>query len=126
MILGFLGFLVQMTRPDLAFAYAELSKFLSCPGQAHLEQAERCLAYLAGTMDHGITYSRQESGKLNIMEAWVDSDYATDPDTHRSVRIQDWPPSPTILTWSDPGTDEASPTRYSLATSYRSFLQRYV
>eukprot|EP00961_Rhodomonas_salina_P132192 1778970-Rhodomonas_salina.1 len=35
-ILGFTGFLVQMTRPDLAFAYAALSAFLACPGQKHL------------------------------------------------------------------------------------------
>eukprot|EP00961_Rhodomonas_salina_P249737 3375613-Rhodomonas_salina.1 len=35
-ILGFTGFLVQMTRPDLALAYAALSAFLACPGQKHL------------------------------------------------------------------------------------------
>jgi hypothetical protein len=85
MILGYLGFLVQMTRPDLAFAYAELSKFLACPGEVHLEQAERCLAYLVGTVDRGITYSAPRKSKLNTLEAWVDSDYAADPDTRRSV-----------------------------------------
>ena len=86
MIIGYIGFLVQMSRPDLAFAYTELSKFLSCPGTTHLEQAERTLAYLNGTQTMGITYSRPKfSNKVNLLEAWVDSDYAADPDTRRSV-----------------------------------------
>lgn len=76
-----------MTRPDLSFAYAELFKFLACPGTVHLEQAdsEWCLGYLVGTVDRGITYSAPSYSKLNVMEAWVDSDYAADPDTRRSV-----------------------------------------
>eukprot|EP00961_Rhodomonas_salina_P053598 718963-Rhodomonas_salina.1 len=57
MILCFGGFLVQMTRLDFAFAYTELSKFLSCPGAKHLEQAERMLCYLRYTSDKGITFS---------------------------------------------------------------------
>ena len=86
MILGFIGFMVQMTRPDLAFAYCELSKFLSCPGQVHMTQAERCLAYIKGTIDYGITYDRPKyPSKVNRLEAFVDSDYAADPDTRRSV-----------------------------------------
>jgi len=74
MILVFLGFLVQtwMTRPDLAFMYAELSKFLLCPCNVHLEQAEHCLAYLWGTIDMGITCNRPKyEDKVNILvEAW--------------------------------------------------------
>ena len=85
MILGFVGFMVQMTHPDLAFAYAELSKFLPCPGEKHLKQAKWCLGYLAGTIDRGITYSSPAKDSINIMEAWVDSNFATDPDTCQSV-----------------------------------------
>jgi hypothetical protein len=85
MVCGYIGFMVQMTRLDIAFAYSELSKFLACPGQPHLDQAEWCLAYLVGHLDMGITYSAPQGLKLNIMEAWVDSDYAADPDTRRSV-----------------------------------------
>mmetsp|Transcript_8776 Transcript_8776/g.17525 ORF Transcript_8776/g.17525 Transcript_8776/m.17525 type:complete len:112 (+) Transcript_8776:2-337(+) len=46
-----------MTRPDLAFAFAELSKFVQAPGEVH----------------------------LNVLMGWVDSDFAADTDTRRSV-----------------------------------------
>eukprot|EP00961_Rhodomonas_salina_P075929 1019133-Rhodomonas_salina.3 len=44
-----------MTQCDLAFAYVELSKFVQCPGEAHLKAAERVLQYLRGTYDLGLT-----------------------------------------------------------------------
>ena len=48
--------LVNMTRPDLAFTYSQLSKFIQSPGPVHLAAAERALAYLRGTYSEGITY----------------------------------------------------------------------
>eukprot|EP00961_Rhodomonas_salina_P214207 2892712-Rhodomonas_salina.1 len=78
----------MMTRPDLAFAFAELSKFVANPGAVpvHLKAVRRTLAYLAGTADKGITYSRPALEKhVNCLYGWVDSDYAADPDTRRSV-----------------------------------------
>eukprot|EP00961_Rhodomonas_salina_P110386 1485563-Rhodomonas_salina.1 len=78
--------MVMMTRPDLAFAFAELSKFVQNPGQVHLKAARRTLAYLAGTADKGVTYSRPALDKhVNRLYGWVDSDYAADLDTRRSV-----------------------------------------
>eukprot|EP00961_Rhodomonas_salina_P243498 3290549-Rhodomonas_salina.1 len=69
---GHLSFLVQMTRPDLAFAFSELSKFVQSPGPAHWKAA-------------GITYSDPGPARRDRIEGWVDSDYAADPDTRRSV-----------------------------------------
>eukprot|EP00961_Rhodomonas_salina_P166267 2240625-Rhodomonas_salina.1 len=37
-ITGHLSFLIMMTRCYLAFAYAELSKFVQAPGEAHMKQ----------------------------------------------------------------------------------------
>jgi hypothetical protein len=34
-IVGSLGYLVNMTRPDLAFAYSELSKYVQFTGKLH-------------------------------------------------------------------------------------------
>jgi hypothetical protein len=34
-IVGSLGYLVNMTRPDLVFAYSELGKYVQRPGKAH-------------------------------------------------------------------------------------------
>ena len=35
-IVGSLGYLVTMTRPDLAWAYSELSKYVQFPGKNHM------------------------------------------------------------------------------------------
>ena len=84
-IIGHLSFLVQMTRPDLAYAYAELSKFCQCPGMVHMQAAERVLQYLRLTYDQGITYRDPGPTLRNKLLGWVDSDFAADPDTRRSV-----------------------------------------
>ena len=82
---GHLSFLVQMTRPDLAFAFSELSKFIQAPGIRHWQSVQRTLQYLRGTYDQGITYSDPGREKRDVLEGWVDSDFAADPDTRRSV-----------------------------------------
>ena len=84
-ITGYLSFLVTMTRCDLEFAYAKLSKFVQCPGEAHLKAAERVLQYLKGTYMDGITYSDPGPAGRNVLKGWVDSDYVSDPDTRKSV-----------------------------------------
>jgi hypothetical protein len=45
-IVGCLSFLVNMTRPDLAFSFSQLSKFLQYPGDAFLAAA--CWPMLRG------------------------------------------------------------------------------
>ena len=45
-----------MMRPDLVFAYSQLSKFVQHPGVVHLQTAERVLQYVCGTYDQGITF----------------------------------------------------------------------
>eukprot|EP00961_Rhodomonas_salina_P265763 3592316-Rhodomonas_salina.1 len=74
-----------MTHCDLAFAYAELSKFVQCPGPVHLKAAERVLQYLRGTFEDGITYSDPGPSLRNRLMGWVESDYASDPDTRKLV-----------------------------------------
>eukprot|EP00961_Rhodomonas_salina_P045180 606908-Rhodomonas_salina.1 len=75
-LVGHISFLVQMTRPDLACAFAELSKSVSCPGSAHMKAARRVLQYLRGTYDQGITWSDPGSERRDKLEGWVDSDFA--------------------------------------------------
>ena len=42
-IVGSLGYLVTMTRPDLAWSYSELSKSVQFPGIAHMKAVEHVL-----------------------------------------------------------------------------------
>ena len=75
-----------MSRPDLAFAFAELSKFVQCPGVAHMKAARRMLAYLKGTMHDGITYCVPSDAKdHHCLHGWVDSNYAANPDNSLST-----------------------------------------
>ena len=70
---------------DLAFTYSQLSKFVQSPGPVHLAAAERALAYLRGTYNEGITYCDPGEDRRNKLTGWVDSDFAADPDTRKSM-----------------------------------------
>ena len=58
---------------------------MQSPGEAHLQAAERVLRYLRGTFEDGITYYNTGCRKRNVLYGWVDLDYASDPDTCKSV-----------------------------------------
>ena len=80
-LVGHISFLMAMTRPDLAFAYSEISKFVQYPGAVHMEAAKHVLRYIKGTVNNSITYSDVGDNRRGVLSAWVDSDYAADPDT---------------------------------------------
>jgi hypothetical protein len=82
-IVGSLGYLVNTTRPDLAFAYSELSKYVQRPGKAHMAAAEHTLRYLRGTFDNSLRFSR-DCPIVDTPWGWVDSDWAIANDTRRS------------------------------------------
>jgi hypothetical protein len=71
------------TRPDLAFAYSELSKYVQRPGKAHMAVAEHTFLYLRGTFDKSLCFSR-DCPIFDTPWGWVDSDGAGDTDTRRS------------------------------------------
>eukprot|EP00961_Rhodomonas_salina_P075168 1009026-Rhodomonas_salina.2 len=74
-----------MTLCDLAFSYTELSKFVQCPGPVHLKAVEWVLQFLRCSYEDGLTYSNPGPALRNRLFCWVDSDYASDPDTRKSV-----------------------------------------
>ena len=60
-IVGSLGYLVNMTRPDLAWSYSELSKYVQNPGKAHMAAAHLVLGYLRAIYDQAIVYERTDT-----------------------------------------------------------------
>ena len=60
-ITGRLSYLLNMTRPDLAFANSQLSKFVQYRGVVHLQAAEWVLQYVRVTYDQGLTYFGAET-----------------------------------------------------------------
>jgi hypothetical protein len=82
-IVGSLDYLVNMTRPDLVFAYSELSKYVQHPDKSLMTTAEHTLRYLRDTFDKSVCFSR-DFPIVDTPWGWVDSDWAGDTDTNRS------------------------------------------
>jgi hypothetical protein len=74
-----------MTRPDLAFSYSQLSKFVQYPGMVHLETAECVLQYVRATYDQGISYYDLGPDNRKKLDVWVDIDFAIDIDSRKSM-----------------------------------------
>ena len=64
-IVGKLGWLVLMTRPDLAFAYSLLSRHSSHGTKHHTECALQVVRYAYKTKDYKITYGPQQVQELH-------------------------------------------------------------
>jgi hypothetical protein len=94
-LVGALLFASLTTRPDIATAVGEVSRFMSNPGATHWTAAKRILRYLKGTRDYGIEFngadvslSYRDDGKLHLddcIKVFADADYAGDLDTRRST-----------------------------------------
>ena len=78
--IGSLMYLATCTRPDIAAAVSELSKFSQNPGSAHWEGVKRVLRYVSGTISDGLMYKRGAQ-----VEVWGYSDagHAGDKETSR-------------------------------------------
>jgi hypothetical protein len=88
-IVGSLLYLACWSRPDIALAVSELSRFVSAPCHLHLMAAKHLLRYLNGTKELGLVYSKQgNQGPVdmsNLLWGYVDSDWAGCPDSRRST-----------------------------------------
>lgn len=78
---GSLLYLAQGTRPDIAFAVNDVSRFNSNYSLAHWKAVKRILRYLSGTINYKLCFSIQDA---NQMVAYSDADWASDIDKRRS------------------------------------------
>ena len=69
-IVGSLNYAAHCTRFDVAYAVSQLSRASQKPRARHLEAAEHCVRYLAGTADWGLRYS---GGGVPYLEAYCDA-----------------------------------------------------
>jgi hypothetical protein len=79
---GKLLYLVKHSRPDIASAVRELSKFMSDPSKTHLKAMYRVMQYVVQTKNYGLNVSM--NGTYEIM-AFTDANWAADKDTRKSV-----------------------------------------
>ena len=78
---GSLIYLVTGTRPDIAVAVGEVSKYLENPGRLHWAAVKRILRYLKGTIEMSLRL-KPESTEVT---GFCDADWAGDIDTRRST-----------------------------------------
>lgn len=83
-LLGALMWAQAATRPNLSFAVTLLACFQSNPGLAHWKALLHMLAYVKGTLNYRIPYSRDLGGSTKPI-GYVDADYGGDLDTRRST-----------------------------------------
>ena len=81
-IVGALRYLVN-TRPDLAYAVGYVSRFMEKPTVEHLIAVKRILRYVAGTVNVGCYYRRNEGEA--VLLGYSDSDHGADVDGRKST-----------------------------------------
>ena len=65
-MVGSLLCLACWTRPDISFAVLELSRFVSAPGQNHMQAVKHLLRYIKGASELGVLYSKpKNSGPMD-------------------------------------------------------------
>lgn len=78
---GSLLYLTQATRPDIAFAVNDVSRFNENHSMEHWTAVKRIFRYLKGTMNWKLRYTKEKEARLI---AYTDSDWASDVDKRRS------------------------------------------
>ena len=81
-MVGSLLYAAIATRPDIAQAVGVVSKFNSCPNEAHLTAVKRIFRYLKGTMNFGLKYEKSADAELI---GFADADWAGDIDDRHST-----------------------------------------
>uniref|UniRef100_A0A2N9I4V3 Reverse transcriptase Ty1/copia-type domain-containing protein n=1 Tax=Fagus sylvatica TaxID=28930 RepID=A0A2N9I4V3_FAGSY len=74
-------FLMNCTRPDIAYAVSRLSRYTHNPSHEHWTALTRLLRYLKGTMDLGLHFA----GYPIVLEGYCDANWISDNDETNST-----------------------------------------
>ncbi|CAM8943858.1 unnamed protein product [Rhodiola kirilowii] len=80
---GCLMYAMVCTRPDLAHGVSLVSRHMANPGKCHWQVVKWILRYVKGTLGKGLLYGGNQS-RSDIVEGFVDSDYAGSLNTRKS------------------------------------------
>ena len=80
-IIGSLMYLMNCTRPDIAYSVSKLSRFTSNPGENHWKAIVRVLRYLRYTKDYGLHYTNYPG----VVEGYCDANWISDSKDSKST-----------------------------------------
>lgn len=77
-LVGELMHVMNVSRPDIAYALSVFSRFSAAPRQFHWKQLETLVNYLAATHELGLKFTHA-NGNTPVAIGYSDADHATDP-----------------------------------------------
>ena len=80
-VIGCLMYLMNCTRPDIAYAVSRLSRYTSNPGKEHWKALMRVLGYLKSTMNFSLHYGKY----LAVLEGYSDANWISDSKESKST-----------------------------------------
>lgn len=95
-LVGGLRYLVH-TRPDIAYSVGVVSRFMERPTKLHVNAVKRILRYVKGTLQFGLTYSKQ--GGNNVLLGYSDSDLGGNLDDRKSTGGVVFYLNESLITW---------------------------
>ena len=130
-LLGSIGHLAIGTRVDIAYAVSMLSRYVSRPQDKDWKAALNVLRYLAWKGPIGLVYTvgnklnEFDSNLLNgkdgsVVDAAVDSDFANDPDTGKSVGGYIVRVNGTVVSWRS-----KLMSLYATSTFHAEYMEAY-
>ena len=81
---GSLMYAMVGTRPDLAHAMSVVSRFIANPGEEHWTALKWIMRYVKGSLNMGLVFCKDDNHSVQV-NGYVDSDYAANLDTRRSL-----------------------------------------
>ena len=73
-VIGSLMYLMNATRPNIAYSVSRLSRYTSNPGKDHWEALVRVLRYLKYTITYGLHYTKYQP----VLEGYSDANWISD------------------------------------------------
>lgn len=95
-MIGGLRYLVH-TRPNIAFSVGIISRFMERPTILHQNAAKRIMRYIKGTIDFGLTYTRDS--RNNMLTGFSDSDLGGYTEDRRSTEGMVFYLNDSLITW---------------------------
>ena len=97
-LVGSIGWLTQITRPDLAAVHSFLASYTKCPSPGHMKSALYALQYIHSTHDYGVVFTSKASHPMHTylhqphetdLEAFTDAVPPTAEQSHRLTAYTD-------------------------------------